>query len=87
MELQKMLDRGYGLYIINELLSLKIHDNSIELVIAELPDYPAPVYIPLESRSIQGIFEEAYDFTTQYLAGYLDVNCKALRYRLTGIIE
>ena len=72
MDLQSMIDRGYGLYIINELLSLKIHDDSIELCISQLPGWPEPVFIPLESRTISGITEEVFDFTTQYMFGYLD---------------
>lgn len=72
MNLQSMIDRGYGLYIINDLLSLKIHEDNIELCISELPGYPGPVFIPIESRTISGITEEVFDFTTQYMFGYLD---------------
>ena len=71
MDLQSMIDRGYGLYIINELLSLKIHEDNIELCISELPGYPGPVFIPIESRTISGITEEVFDFTTQFMSIYL----------------
>lgn len=74
MDLQSMIDRGYGLYIINELLSLKIHDDNIELCISELPGWPDPVFVPIGSRTISGITEEVFDFTTQYLTGYLAYN-------------
>lgn len=74
MNLQSMIDRGYGLYIINELISLKIHDNSIELCVSELPGSPEPVFIPLESRNISGIMEEVFDYTTQYLTSYVAYN-------------
>ena len=71
MDLQSMIDRGYGLYIINELLSLKIHEDNIELCISELPGYTEPVFIPIESRTISGIKEEVFDFTTQFMCIYL----------------
>lgn len=74
MNLQSMIDRGYGLYIINDLLSLKIHDDNIELCISELPGWPDPVFVPIGSRTISGITEEVFDFTTQYLTGYLAYN-------------
>ena len=74
MDLQSMIDRGYGLYIINQLLSLKIHEDDIELCISSLPGIPDPQFFPLESRNITGIMEEVHDYTTQYLAGYLAFN-------------
>ena len=69
--LQKMLERGFGLYSINELLSLKIHEDSIELCVAELPGNPGPVYLPIYSRNIAGISNEIYDFIGQYMTIYL----------------
>ena len=74
MDLQSMIDRGYGLYIINELLSLKIHDDNIELCISELPGSSDPVFIPIESRNISGITEEVFDYATQYLTSYIAYN-------------
>lgn len=74
MDLQSMIDRGYGLYIINELLSLKIHKDNIELCMSDLPGIDEPQYIPIESRNVTGILEEAHDYITQYLAAYLEYN-------------
>ena len=71
--LQKMLERGFGLYCINSALSLRIHHDTITLCIAELPGAPYPVEFEIESRNIGGITKEVFDYTTQYFFGYLDM--------------
>lgn len=70
--LQKMLERGFGLYSINSALSLKIHHDTITLCIAELPGVPYPVEFEIESRNIGGIAQEVFDHTTQFIFGYLE---------------
>lgn len=69
--LQKMLERGFGLYCINSALSLRIHD-TITLCIAELPGAPYPVEFEIGSRNIGGITQEVFDYTTQFIFGYLE---------------
>lgn len=71
--LQSMLDRGFGLYSINDALSLKIHDGMIELCITSLPGWDDPVFVKIASRDIEGITGECFDFVTQYMFGYLEM--------------
>lgn len=73
MSLEDILKRGFGLYIINGLLSLKYYNNQLTLVIGPLPGYnPDPVYIEISSRRVPEIYEECFDFVTQYLALYTE---------------
>ncbi len=70
--LQKMLERGFGLYCINSALSLRIHHDTITLCIAELPEIPYPLEFEIGSRNIGGITQEVFDYTTQFIFKYLE---------------
>lgn len=68
---QTMLDRGFGLVSINDLLSLTMHDNILTLNIADLPGVDTqPFKIELESRSVSGITDEIRDRFTAVLSWY-----------------
>lgn len=73
MDLQSVLDRGFGLFIINPLLSLKYYNDTLTLAIGPLPGYNTdPIYIEIESRKVALIYNEVFDYVTSVLAGYCD---------------
>ena len=74
MDLQSILDRGFGLFIINPLLSLKYYNDTLTLAIGLLPGYNTePIYIEIESRKVARIYNEVFDYVTGVLTGYCGV--------------
>lgn len=73
MDLQSVLDRGFGLFIINPLLSLKYYNDTLTLAIGPLPGYNTdPIYIEIESRKVAQIYNEVFDYVTSVLVGFCE---------------
>lgn len=74
MDLQGILDRGFGLFTINPLLSLMYSNDTLTLAIEPLPGYNTEViYIEIESRRTAQIYNEVFDYVTGVLTGYCGV--------------
>lgn len=74
MDLQGILDRGFGLFTINPLLSLMYSNDTLTLAIEPLPGYSTkPIYIEIESRRTAQIYNEVFDYVTGVLTGYCGV--------------
>lgn len=74
---QQMLDKGFGLVSINDLLSLTMHNDVLTLNIAELPGTVVQPYkVEIESRSVAGISHEVHDYVTQLMCWYHAALCE-----------
>ncbi len=68
----QMLSRGFGLVVINDLLSVRLHDDILLLCIGACPGYTTePTYYELSSRSVSGVMHEIFDFTSQFFTQYV----------------
>ena len=68
--IDEMLKRGFGLVTINELISLRLHDDLLTVHFEALPGYKNGWIVPIESRSTDGIKEEIGDYLNQYIITY-----------------
>lgn len=71
--IQDLLDRGFGLLAINDLISITYHDNIMEVHFAALPGQADPVTIRLASRNERDIKHEIHDYFTQEITYYYDL--------------
>lgn len=71
--IQDLLDRGFGLLAINDLISLTYHDNIMEVHFAALPGQVDPTTIRLASRTERDIKHEIHDYFTQEITYYYDL--------------
>ena len=71
--IQDLLDRGFGLLAINDLISLTYHDDLLEVHFAALPGYIDPVTVKLASRNERDLKNEIHDYFTQMLSHYYDL--------------
>lgn len=68
--IEEMLKRGFGLVTINDLISLRLHDDLLTVHFETLPGYINGWTVPIESRTLDGIKEEAGDYLNQYIITY-----------------
>lgn len=72
--LQHILDQGYGLYSINDAISIKYCNNDMQLVITPIPALNEdPIYMDITSRKPGQIREEIMTHINTILAIYRDI--------------
>lgn len=72
--LQHILDQGYGLYSINDAISIKYCNNDMQLVITPIPALNEdPIYMDIISRTPGQIREEIMSHMDAILAIYRDI--------------
>lgn len=65
-----LLKRGFGLVTINDLISLRLHDDLLTVHFEALPGYKHGATIPIGSRTPDGIKEEIGDYLNHYIINY-----------------
>ena len=71
--IQHILDQGFGLYSINEALSIQYHHDDMNLVITPLPGLnEEPIYMPIHSRRPGEIVKEILNNSVIILNMYRD---------------
>lgn len=72
--IQQMLDRGYGLYSINDAISVKYCNNVMHLVVTPIPALNEdPIYMEIMSRQPGQIRDEIMSHMNTILAIYRDI--------------
>lgn len=69
-KIEEMLKRGFGLVTINDLISLRLHDDLLTVHFEALPGYKHGATIPIGSRTREGIKEEVGDYLNHYIINY-----------------
>lgn len=70
IDIPTMLERGFGIVSVSDLINLTFHDGLLDAHFAALPGYDEPWNIPIKSRTLDGIREELLQLTSIYLAEY-----------------
>lgn len=72
--LQHMLDQGFGLYSINDAISIQYCNDSMNLVVTEIPALnDEPVFLPILSRTPGEIRNEIASHINVILSLYRDI--------------
>ena len=72
--LQHILDQGYGLYSINDAISIKYCNDEMYLVVTPIPALNEdPIYMELRSRTPGQIRDEIMSHMNTILAIYRDI--------------
>lgn len=71
-KIEEMLKRGFGLVTINDLISVRLHDDILKVKFEPLPGSPYKdgLEIPIASRTPDGIQEEISDYLYQLIITY-----------------
>lgn len=70
--IEEMLKRGFGLVNINDLISVRLHDDILKVKFEPLPGSPYKDgwELPIASRTPDGIQEEISDYLYQLIITY-----------------
>ena len=69
-KIERLLQRGFGLVTINELISLRLHDDLLTVHFEALPGFKHGAIILIGSRTPDGIKEEIGDYLNHYIINY-----------------
>ena len=69
--IQSILDRGFGMVPINDLMSINYCNGEMKLIFTPAPGFTEEsVYYLLEGRTCGEILSEIWDLTVQYMVAY-----------------
>lgn len=72
IDIPTMLQRGFGLVSVSDLISLSLHDDVLECHFEPLPGVVDVYTFPIESRTTDGIIEEIRTRLYFHLSNYLN---------------
>lgn len=68
--IEELLKRGFGLVTINELISVRLHDELLTVKFEQLPGNHLGCEYPIMSRTPDGILEEISNYFYQLIITY-----------------